>query len=118
LAAKNKNLVKSNLELRDRFSTRATILQFRNDCSRFVFKSLLFELCLEFIKICYRLDNAPNNTGDISIIVAEAFSVDIDSILDASTNRIRETMYYISGWTLNAMNRIAQRRKGVLHDLI
>ena len=53
-----------------------------------------------------RLDYAGDEIKNIDALVQEAFGK-----VDESSQRIIETLYYIAGWTLDAMMKIVIRRK-------
>ena len=75
-------------------------------------KSVLYELCMEFIHIARNIDYAPKSVMSISNTIDTAFLSDSwnDSVLGMSEQG-QETLYYISGWTICAVNKLIPRRK-------
>ena len=77
-------------------------------------KSHYFSCCeyeLQFIKVCRKMDYSSKLVTTIDEMIVMSFSSNTSSICLEMGNRLVETLYYISGWTIVALRKIADRRK-------
>jgi len=110
LSARRMKLVKLNNELIVSFAS-GNIAAF---CDSTIWSEIvhccLFELCHEFISICWNIDYMKENILGISEVVEYSMMEEIDVLLETAHKKKLEVLYCVSGWALHAMKRVATCR--------
>ena len=109
LSARNMKLTKLDLDLKRQFSSSLSLDNVRNKSH--IFSCCEYELCHEFIKICRKMDYSSKQVKVIEEVIVSSFSVSTEDLCSEMGPKVVDTLYYIAGWTVVALNNIADRRK-------
>ena len=92
----------------------------KNTCELFsgVFlQACAYEFCHEFVRYARKLDYKENNVS-ISSVITASFASNVCHLNEKKSLRLRETLYYISGWTICATKKVAERRNQEFADIL
>ena len=73
-------------------------------------KSIIFQLCHEFIKTSRALRYSPVHLKSLPVFIKDVFSLDSEQVLARFDTIALETLYYIAGWMIHAAKKAAPRR--------
>ena len=71
-----------------------------------IFLVLNLKFSHEFIKICRKMNYSSEQVKTIDVVILSYFSTDTSSICMEVGNRLVESMYYLSGWTIVFLGRL------------
>ena len=104
-SAQSKNLAELDVKLCINFSAKTGT----NDIEK-------YELCDELIKISRKSRYSPL-IKNIPGIIQDSFSDTYDPLIDWQDLMLKESLYYVAGWTVNECSKVAvQRNKKVAYD--
>ena len=108
LCSHRSKLVSLDLKFIAEFSEENCDWSDSTDRKRCMIKSCVYVLCHEFFLIARNLDyKSAENIGAISSLTDKFFSLDSSFLLNDIRDVLSETIYYIAGWSLNAMKKIS-----------
>ena len=87
-----------------------TVLKRGNKASMF-WQACLYEACDEFIKVARKLDYSNIPLEHIPDLIEKSFAVESHDISALFTDAEYSQLYYIAGWTLNALVKVSARKK-------
>ena len=103
LVSRNKKLILMDTELCRSFA--------KEKCGIMTEQSVLFVLCHEFIKVSRSFRYSSDHLRSLPSFIRDIFSCSDVEILGNYNRVAQETLYYITGWTIHAVKKIAPRRK-------
>ena len=71
----------------------------------------MYEACDEFIKVTRKLDYSYIPLGYIPDLIKNSFVVESKDVSALFTDADCSHLYYIAGWTLNALVKVSARKK-------
>ena len=90
-----------------------TVLKRGNKSSMF-WQACLYEACDEFIKLARKLDYSNIPLENIPDLIEKSFAMESHDISALFTDAGCSQLYYIAGWTLNALVNVSARKKNDL----